>query len=197
MKPIRESLIGGALLLVVFMLLLMVAERISPEAGGSASAPAAVTSHDSQFVMHGAGGATLLVKPVSTAEYEALTALLYLNGVVNEQGQVQDGMLVYTACPESSAAATAYIGKIDAATGAVETLAAIDGCLDGVPHFSPSGERIAFLCGADPALGTNDVCIVDTDTGTAKLLSEAAGGMSGAISDVQWLDDNTVYTCVF
>lgn len=73
MKPIRESLIGGALLLVVFMLLLMVAERISPETGGSASAPAVVTSHDSQFVMHGAGGTTLLVKPVSTAEYEALT----------------------------------------------------------------------------------------------------------------------------
>lgn len=213
MKSIRESLIGGALLLVVFMLLLLVAERISPETGGSASAPAVVTSHDSQFVMRGASGTTLLVKPVSTAEYEALTALLYPNGVVDEQGQAIDGVA------NTEAVRAAYIaGHTKAFSYAAEAqtevpLTPFPVCLEA--QSSGLFDALMYRCtiGTDTFIFPSEwgrqpfgfayvseagVYLAYTDVGIWRI--DARSGSTtrltgdNAISDVQWLDDNTVYT---
>lgn len=67
-----------------------------------------------------------------------------------------------------------------------------------MPNFSPSGSKIAFLYGVDNSFGTNDVCIVDANSGTDELLSETRASAqhskdsSNNVSGVHWLDDDTV-----
>ena len=108
------------------------------------------------------------------------------------------GKLIYTSYQEDSPITTAFINKIDDVTGDVQAITSIAGYLDGVPNFSPSGSKIAFLYGVDNSFGTNDVCIVDANSGTDELLSETRASAqhskdsSNNVSGVHWLDDDTV-----
>lgn len=95
MNGLRKRLVSGVLLLA-FMLSFIVqasAGQIDANIDETISTPTVVVdSNDNKYVMHGAGGSTLLVKPVSTAEYEELTSILYPNGIFNEQGQSMDAI---------------------------------------------------------------------------------------------------------
>lgn len=95
MNGLKKRLVSGVLLLA-FMLSFIVqasAGQIDANIDETISTPTVVVdSNDNKYVMHGASGSTLLVKPVSTAEYEELTSILYPNGIFNEQGQSMDAI---------------------------------------------------------------------------------------------------------
>ena len=95
MNGLKKRLVSGVLLLA-FMLSFIVqasAGQIDANIDETISTPTVVVdSNDNKYVMHGASGTTLLVKPVSTAEYEELTSILYPNGIFNEQGQSMDAI---------------------------------------------------------------------------------------------------------
>lgn len=95
MKKFGKQLFSWAMLLVFLLSFITETHALQGEQvlSNAANAPSLVMSNsENNFVMHGASGVTLLVKSIGVEEYEELTNILYPNGVIDEQGQVQDSI---------------------------------------------------------------------------------------------------------
>ena len=125
MRTRERRLIQGILLFIslICFIVPVSATQISQAEEGLAAAPRAIIdSNETDYVMYGENGTTLLVKPVNAAEYDELMDILYPHGTIDDQG------LSMEAVPNEDAIRAEFVAnhtKAYAVNGLVQTEVAL------------------------------------------------------------------------
>lgn len=114
---------------------------------------------------------------------------------------VKAGKIVFTCYQDDSSISTAHICSVDLDSGNLTDISNVSGYLCGEPVFSPSGNKLAFGYGTDGLTGKSDVMIVDTESNSQYLTSQAPAMMATnnandynntLVSDFLWLDESAI-----
>ncbi|PTQ57068.1 MAG: hypothetical protein BSOLF_2219 [Candidatus Carbobacillus altaicus] len=106
---------------------------------------------------------------------------------------VKDGKITYSSYEDGSFSTTVFISSVNVSTGELSEIAKVVGYLDGEPHFSPSGNKIAIGYGADPMVGVTDVMIIDMATMSRTLLTDLLQNpraLNGNVIHFRWINDD-------
>lgn len=110
----------------------------------------------------------------------------------------KDGVIVVSSYNDGSSNTTAYISDVDNVTGAVTEITQVSGYLDGIPQFSPSGNKVAIGYGTDAMVGVDDVMIVDLSTTAQTLLTDSIATtrsvqtINSNVTGCLWIDDEAL-----